>query len=320
MHKDHFYRPIHSVRNYRLLIFVLCAAMLLQWPAGAGAANPAGNSPGKLLTLRFAMVHVLGDVNPEDAEIAIKVNWSRHLNNLVQGVTSEFEILSDVQSAADMIAKGRLHGLSMEIAQYLELGKTVKLNPVFISSRLSTPLESYLLLVRKGTSWETLDAQKERRLIIERAPELTIGQMWLETQLHRRNLPPILTYFSQITVSDKPTRIVLPVFFGQADACLVPEAAYQTMSELNPQLQRQLTVLARSPGFIKGIHCTTESMPPHFVDRFIEKGVSMEDSVDGRQLLLIFQMKKNFVFHPEYLANSERIFQAYQSISAAFNQ
>ena len=50
------------------------------------------------------------------------------------------------------------------------------------------------------------------------------------------------------------------------------------------------------------------------VERFLQHGVRMEDGVDGRQLLLIFHVKKNFVFQTKFMENSERIYRRYQSI------
>ncbi len=260
------------------------------------------------------MVHVLAGVNNEDARVAIDVYWSRHLEGVFPGLDSRFEILPDSDAAVERLKSSRLHGLSLGVAQYLQLQEHARLRPVFISSRLTTPLESHLLLVRQGVSWKTLSAQPTRLLVTEKMTEPDIGRMWLETALNDRGLPQGQIFFNEISQGSKPARVILPVFFGQADACLVSESAYATMVELNPQISRRVTVLERSPGFVKTIHCATEQLPGHMVDRFVQRGVRMEDGVDGRQLLLIFHVKRNFVFQREFMENSERIYRRYQKI------
>ncbi len=59
-----------------------------------------------------------------------------------------------------------------------------------------------------------------------------------------------------------------------------------------------------------------ETAPGEDADRFIQRGVRMEDGVDGRQLLLIFNVQKNFVFQKEVMETGERI---YRSINGSSN-
>lgn len=318
--------PVNGSTSYRLidaapwkswLSRALAVCVFFIWIPTAGHADELPQSYSAYGTFRYAMVHALAGVNLQDAKVAVMLHWSRHLENTFPGMESEFEILLNAHTAGKMVAAGKLHGLSLGIAPYLKMRQQVQLRPVFISSRLSTPLESYLLLVQKGNNWNRLADLPVRRLVTEKTSTPNIGQMWLETLLYRQNLASTANYFTEISTASNPARIVLPVFFGQADACLVPESAYQTMTELNPQLDRKLHVLARSPGLIKTIHCATELMPDHMVDRFIKKGVNMEDTQAGRQLLLIFHVKRNFVFQPEYMADSEWIYQEYEKLSVA---
>ena len=115
--------------------------------------------------------------------------------------------------------------------------------------------------------------------------EPNIGRMWLDTLLRERQLPVGDTYFTEETYAAKPARIILPIFFRKADACLVLESAYQAMVELNPQIGQQLTVLAKSPGFIRTIHCATELLSEQLIDRFVKESVNMENTVNGKQLM-----------------------------------
>jgi ABC-type phosphate/phosphonate transport system substrate-binding protein len=259
------------------------------------------------------MADVLQGVNSKDALVAIKLNWMNHLNNVFSEFEAQFEILPNVATAVQRIRNKRLHGLSMDIARYHLLKEEVNLKPVFLSSNVIQPIESYLLLVYRDTDWQRLSSQSFRRLVTETKGSAYIGHMWLETVLHERKLPVSNTYFAEIIEASKPARVILPVFFRQADACLALESAYRTMVELNPQISKQLTVLAKSPGIIRTIHCATDMLSQEYIDRF-KRGVRLESTVNGRQLLLIFRSKKTFLFKPEYLIPSETIFQNYRQI------
>jgi hypothetical protein len=259
------------------------------------------------------MAHLLNNVNAKDAVGAVKFHWSGHLKRAFPGFKPHFEILADLDAVAQRIRNNRLHGLIMDITQYLSIREQVNLKPVFFSSSSNRPLETYVLLVHRNTNWQRLSTQSSRRLMTEKMDQPNIGRMWLETVLNERQLPTGDTYFTQITPASKPARLILPVFFRQADTCLVLESAYQTMAELNPQISHQLTVLARSPGFITSISCATELLPEKLIDHFIEKSIN-SNSLDSRQLKLIFHIKKAFAFKPEYLFHTENVFRKYKRI------
>jgi hypothetical protein len=307
-----------SKRLWSLVLISIGVGVLIIHSAGSGHAGQivteAASDAPELQVLKFAMMaDLLRSVNAKDAVGAIRFNWIHHLKRAFSGFDPQFEILPDLDSAAQRIRNNRLHGLAMDITQYLSLREQANLKPVFSFSTSTRPLETYVLLVRRDTNWRRLRTQSSRRLMTEKMDHPNIGRMWLETVLRERQLPAGGAYFTQITSASKPARIILPVFFRQADACLVLESAYQTMVELNPQISQQLTVLARSPGFITSIGCATELISDQLIDRFIEKSV-YDSTENGRQLLLIFHVKKIFAFQPEYLSHTEKVFRKYKRI------
>ena len=56
-------------------------------------------------------------------------------------------------------------------------------------------------------------------------------------------------FFGHVETVLKPTAAILPVFFGKKDACMVDEASFDLMKELNPQVGQQLQVVAMSEPF-----------------------------------------------------------------------
>ena len=297
---------------------VVIAVLTLQTSGmsyGAGQPKRTG-SPFPSVFQYGALNDTLNGVNANDAQVAIRMNLDRlHKKNTLQGST-KLEVLPDIKTAAKRIRDGQLHGLSLTGINYIRLRDLVDLEPIFISSRLSeSPLEPYVLLTQKGIDLQKLMAQERRRLMVESGNQDDISRIWLDTVLHERALPRSDLLFTAIKEADKPSRMVLPVFFKQAEACLVPESAYLAMVELNPQIGRKLDILMRSPGFVKSMVCLVQNLDPELVDKVKESINLMHDSIDGRQLLMIFQLRRHFVYKPEYLTETVRIYRKYHKLS-----
>jgi hypothetical protein len=86
--------------------------------------------------------------------------------------------------------------------------------------------------------------------------------LWLDTQLLRQQLPPSHSFFRSVKLVENASQAVLPVFFRQADACLLPRWSYDTMVELNPQVKEQTTILVHSPLLARGGLFMVKGLPP----------------------------------------------------------
>ena len=62
--------------------------------------------------------------------------------------------------------------------------------------------------------------------------------VWLSTILEEGHCGSSDQFFGSVTTDTKVSRVVLPVFLGQADACLTSKAGFDTMCELNPQVAK----------------------------------------------------------------------------------
>jgi ABC-type phosphate/phosphonate transport system substrate-binding protein len=112
---------------------------------------------------------------------------------------------------------------------------------------------------------------------------------WLETLLAGEKLERANQFFSELLPVESPSKSVLRVFFGQSDACLVTTNSFAVACELNPQLNRDLEILAVSPPVIPAFFffrpgCRAETralLEPALLD--------LHTKPAGEQVLTVFQ-------------------------------
>lgn len=283
--------------------------------------EPAPADPYPVL-INHGVLNTLKGVNYDDARVAIEMNFDRQKNKSVSPrFEPTLEILPDVATAARRIQDKKLHCIFTTGVDFIRLRELVTLEPLYVTSGLSdSPLEPYILLAQKDVDWAGLVRMDQRRLIVDANNRWDIGRIWLETVLYEKELPQSDLLFTSIQVVDRPARMVLPVFFGQAEACLVSQSAYDTMVELNPQLGQKLHILMRSPGFVKSLICIVSYLDPDFVAQMKDNIHNMHKTVDGRQLLMIFQLRRSFPFKPEYLVETERVLRRYRNMMSSSAQ
>ena len=301
-----------------IFLFILLMGLML-WAAEsscAGQSNLSSSSPYLYPdVLRCGVLNALNGVNQRDAQVAVEMNFDRlsDLNNPDFKVKLEF--LPDASKAAKLIEQRKLHFLAITGIEFIHLRSLVAVTPIAVSSKVSeSPLEPYVLLSRKGISLDDLMDMGQRRLIVESNNVNDLGRIWLETVLHEKGLPHSTAFFTSFEVATKSTRMVLPVFFGQAEACLVPKSTFDTMVELNPQVGQKLHTLMQSPGFIQNLVCIADYLAPQLVTEMKKTMLTMPKTESGRQLMTIFQIRCNFLFKPEYLIETERVFEKYKNI------
>ena len=104
----------------------------------------------------------------------------------------------------------------------------------------------------------------------------------------------------------------MPVFFRQADACIVTRQVFELSAELNPQLGKQLTAIARIDNLAPGIIVIDRRLPDDIRQKIRQTLLTLHEAPDGQQLLMLFQVRKLVPFKPEYLKATEALFSEYR--------
>jgi phosphonate transport system substrate-binding protein len=112
---------------------------------------------------------------------------------------------------------------------------------------------------------------------------------WLATLLDDEHLGPAEEFLGAMTADTKVSRVVLPVFFGQTDACLTYRRGFETMCELNPQVGKELTPIAASPPIVACFYVFRKNYHNPSREKFIKLHTTLLSSPAGRQIATLFQ-------------------------------
>ena len=248
------------------------------------------------------------DLNENDARAALKlyasVLGSGH--DLIVAETSE--IFPDAATITAAFSEGTTDVASMPVQDYFAIPKDLSSPRILAASNANSYTEEYLLLVHADSGITTLADLRGRHLIVNNSLRSWISIIWLDVLLAKQGFEPPARFFSRVNYSLKPTRTVLPVFFRQEDACVVTHRSYDLICELNPQVQKKLRVLATSPRYVPHVTCFRASIPPNVVDHMIKAAVEAQDTVNGKQILTIFQCDRIAEITIENLASVRDLF------------
>lgn len=291
------------------MIAVIMACLLFFSPLESNAEKPAES-------FRFGVIaDTFSGVNENDARIALNLLLVKQLKKEFWKDEIETVVYPDIQAAMKDVRDDRVDLLTLPALDYLQVRNEIRMIPKMISGIGSEEEQSCLLLVKKESNVSSLPGLNRKSLIVEKGVNGKLALKWLDTLLLEKSLPESDRFFREVKYADKSSRALLPVFFGQADACVVRSFAFKTMAELNPQVGKKLMVLEGSPVFGSVLLCFRSGIEKKLADSIIGFIQKMPDHIEHRQVLLLFQVRKIFLFKPEYLYDLENLLNRYNRLS-----
>jgi ABC-type phosphate/phosphonate transport system substrate-binding protein len=123
-------------------------------------------------------------------------------------------------------------------------------------------------------------------------------------------------FFTTIKRASKPSQVLLPVFFGQADACVTTASTFALMAELNPQIEKRLAVVKRSPELVSLLLCATDLAATEDRKMLVEEAKGMEQDPTVQQAMTIVQMKRFIPFEPQYFQATTDLIEKHRTLKA----
>jgi len=270
-----------------MMLFFICGPMTL---FAADPVDPAASSD-KVFRLAFSK-KMFSDVKVEDARAAMKV-W-------LMTVFRERSIPTDpdpkiYDNLEDML-RGSLsrpaEGFGVTAEEYRRLKREIRIDRLVVGAINGRITEEYVVLVHRDSGIESLSDLRGRSLIVLENPRTSLAIIWLDTLLLRNGMARTDQYFIRAAPAYKLTQVVLPVFFRNTDACLVTHRGFQTMSELNPQVGKQLRVLAISQELVPTVFAFRADYASPFREQMLVEMGRLPETPAGQQILTLLQTER----------------------------
>jgi ABC-type phosphate/phosphonate transport system substrate-binding protein len=254
----------------------------------AGEAPASGiNSNAGLFRLGFSSA-TFSDVNENDAKAGVKV-WAQSLfHERGLPVDPEPVILNGSAVIAEALRTKRIDAITLNTDEFWQLGRDLLAGPFIGGVNEGRITEEYVVLVHRDSKINGLEQLRGQRMLCLQNMRMSLAPVWLDTLLLKGGFPRT-DEFCKVTRASKLMKVVLPVFFRQADACLVTRRGFKTMSELNPQVGERLKVLATSPELVPTGFCFRHGYTDPLKDRIVAELAGIKNSPAGQQLLTLFQ-------------------------------
>ncbi len=244
---------------------------------------------------------LLSDVDFKDAQVAMDL-WVKELSKSTKNPLYPRSILiDDLPSLVHAINAKQVDVLGLSCLDYFKIKDQANLEPGMVVIIGGKPSKEFSLITRRDKSLKNLGDLKNSRLLVHNEkPGEGVPLMWLDTFLVKQGAPSSKLLFANIKDVDKVSQAVLPVFFKQADACLVARSGFETMVELNPQLGEQLNILATSPGFVLGGVFFRKDFREDGKKLIMDTCMKFSTYSSGRQILTLFKAEAFYPFKPSY--------------------
>lgn len=275
-----FGRTVHAGWMYGAILLGLCPL---------NSHGQAIDLPAKSPYRMAITSSIFLSANQNDARSAMAVWIGTLAKNLTIPVDSEPIMFEDVDAVAKSSAADQIDGFGLTTEEFSRLKAHIPFDRIAATVQEGRVTEEYILLVRQESSFSSVEQLAGQRLFFLSSSRTSLARIWLDSLLLTKGLPPAAEFFAPIVFHTKPSRAVLPVFFKQADACLLTRRSFDVMSEQNPQLGKQLRVLVSSPGVIPILFAFRSDHSSVFREEIMEQMKNLAKSEAGRQILNFIQ-------------------------------
>ncbi|MBL9127056.1 MAG: PhnD/SsuA/transferrin family substrate-binding protein [Verrucomicrobiales bacterium] len=256
---------------------------------GACGGEAVG-SPGTRLEIRFALSSsMFAGVNENDTRAAMKVYTDTIGDQNDTFVITNPELIAGPDAMLEALLSKRAEMFALTSAEFVALEPHGLGAPVLMSHSKESSTEVYVLIVRSNDVVGGLSGLATKSLAIASDVRCCLAPIWLEVLFRENGLGAPERVLSRISTSAKPSQVVLPVFFGKTDACVVTRASFEVMCELNPQTRTKLKIIAQSPPVVPALTCFRSDLPES-VARRVLKALELSSSKPAyRQMMQLFK-------------------------------
>lgn len=259
--------------------------------AMAAASSPA-RAAEDILRLGISE-SLVRDVSIADAKAAMVVWMKRIASELRLDLRYIPEVFESAENLTAKLKQGLVDTVAMNLLEYRRVREWLDPREITVPSQ-KTAL-TYVLLVRSDSGVAKVADLRGRRLLMLDSLQTCIAPAWLSTLIGTEAQESAGSFFSAVSRKPKPSQVILPVFFGQVEACLTTQLSFLTAGELNPQILSKLRPLAVSPEIVASLYAFRKGWDGGIRARIIRAMTGLASSASGRQVLTLFQCESLLV-------------------------
>jgi hypothetical protein len=221
------------------------------------------------------------------------------------------EIYRTLEEASSAVQSSSVDALTLSLLDYSALPDGLLSGPFFRDETAGSIHRKYVLLARRGGTLGRIEQLRGARLAVLDELGSTLAMRWLNAQCAQAGLERIRELVASVERCQALSKTVLSVFFGKNDACLVTEAGFQSMAELNPQVAQKLVVLVTSPAVLPSVFAFRASLSKDRKAELFREVLRLDETVTGAQVLRVFKSDRMAEATAEDVENTVKLIRAW---------
>jgi ABC-type phosphate/phosphonate transport system substrate-binding protein len=259
--------------------------------AGAGvvlAVSAASYSQNKRLLLGVSS-DTLAGANIGDARAAAKI-WAQQITREL-GI-NQAEMYPDVfipsAQMIRMIQEGTIDCFVLTAWEYARAAPFIDPEWILVESKAPAGME-YVLLVHQESSYHKLEELRGRQLTVHHHRDTVMLNAWISILLAKSGQATLDRFFGRVVLHESLTQVVAPLFFRRIDVAALTAISFRMAAELNPQLGKDLRILATSPKVIPEVFCFRRGCTAEAKRSLIAAFSKVKSLTAGQQILALYQ-------------------------------
>ncbi|MBI5423356.1 MAG: PhnD/SsuA/transferrin family substrate-binding protein [Opitutae bacterium] len=284
-------------------------------------AVPARTQPptGEVPDLRARVAYtrtILRTTNENDFRTAMRA-YTKVIADNFHIITVPDELIYDTSAQLeDALRRGTIEVVAGTAREVLAVDPALLDTPYFASHRSGAVGSHYVIVVHAQSNIAQLADLSGCRVAVFDGPQGCLARPWLEVACAQASLPALPASLRELRLVAKPSQAVLPVFFRQIEACITTRESLAVLAELNPQISRQLRIIATSPRLVPVLTALRHGIDPALHARVIEAITTVDSLPAGRQVLTLFQTEEVHPVDEDTLAGTRQLLADHARLAA----
>lgn len=253
------------------------------------------------------------DFSLEDVEISVKL-LSEEIGR-EEGIETTVKVYDDLKVMRQDFETGVINFVVASSILFASNFDHNTLSNGFRYVRNGISSDTLLLLGQTKSGQATFDNYRGKRLILAESDPL--AEIYLDVLSKKHFNQGYTQSFKLIKREKKAHQLILKLFFDQADLTCVYRNAYQVAIEMNPELEKKLTVLSELNNIPQGMGLFHKKTPEDFRARVIAQAIKIQEKPRGEQLLQLFKSDYSVYADVNDLAGAISLTAEHQHLFAA---